>query len=244
MDDRTTLREAPLFEWEGGVARYRGRLVEHRDVTIAGLTLRLACMKDAADLLDETDYARRFLDHDVAPYGVELWPAAEMLAEHIAGDRALTAGTALELGCGVGLVSIVAAKLGWRITASDYEPTALAFAAYNAKINQAPIAEWMQLDWRNPPGDRTFDCLLAADVLYQLIDHQPIIDCIDALLAPNGSAFISDPNRGVADRFPLVAEASGLVVDTITLDVIHFAGKSREGRLFRVYRPARRRERP
>ena len=55
---------------------------------------------DAADLLDEPDYAKRFLDDDCAPYGLELWPAAVMLAEYILQNDSNHVGRAIEIGCG------------------------------------------------------------------------------------------------------------------------------------------------
>lgn len=107
----------PLLEWRGKVAHFRGRVVEHRRVEVAGMALQIAAMKDAAELLDEPDFGKRFMENDIAPYGVELWPAAVMLAEYVAatdggaGNRAATGPTrsAIEPGCGLGLVSIVMA---------------------------------------------------------------------------------------------------------------------------------------
>ncbi len=234
----------PLLEWRGKVAHFRGRVVEHRLVEVAGMTLQIAAMKDAAELLDEPDFGKRFMENDIAPYGVELWPAAVMLAEYIAatdggaGNRAATGPTrsAIELGCGLGLVSIVAAKLGWRVVASDHEQTALAFAAYNARLNDAPLDGLMPLDWHNPPTDRRFDCVLGADILYQLVDHRPILDCIRRLLTPGGMALIADPNRGVADRFAQTAGEAAYRVDLHPTGAVGPAGKLVDGRIFRLYR--------
>lgn len=227
----------PLLEWRGKVAHFRGRVVEHRRVEVAGMTLQIAAMKDAADLLDDLDYAKRFVENDVAPYGVELWPAALMLAAYIACDDDGLERTAIELGCGLGLVSIVAAKLGWRVVAGDHEPTALAFAAYNARLNEAPIAGLMTLDWHDPPTDRRYDCVLGADILYQLVDHQSILWCIDRMLAPDGVALIADPNRGVADRFSKAARDAGFVVEIHPASASRPCGGGIGGRIFRLYRP-------
>jgi len=205
------------------------------------MTLQVAAMKDAAELLDEPDFGKRFIENDIAPYGVELWPAAIMLAEYlIRHNQAIASSvgtrpvTAIELGCGLGLVAIVAAKIGWRVTASDYESTALAFAGYNARLNAAAVAEWMTLDWHNPPADRRFDVVLGADILYQLVDHGPILRCINRMLAPGGTALIADPNRGVADRFAQTAGEAGFTVDTVQCASPDIETRARGGRIFRL----------
>ncbi len=68
-----------LFEGRPGDLRFRGLPVHEEAVVVAGRTFRLAGLRDAADLLDQPDYAKKFVEEDRAPYGMELWPAAPML---------------------------------------------------------------------------------------------------------------------------------------------------------------------
>jgi predicted nicotinamide N-methyase len=203
-------------------------------VTVAGQTFDIACLDDAADLLDEPDYAKRFLEEDRAPYGLELWPAAIMLAEYILQHESNDGGRAIEIGCGLALVSMAAARAGWIVTATDNEPTSLRFARYNAGLNGAPIEAFEPLDWRHPPAGRRFDRVYAADVLYQLVDHEPVLHCLRALLAPDGLALVADPNRSVADRFAAMAEPHGFTVEVIPTAAPGSAGKRVEGRIFRM----------
>lgn len=223
-----------LFEWKNGAPFYRGLSVERREITIAGESFRIACLQDAADLLDEPDYARRFLDDDCAPYGLELWPAAVMLAEYLLQHETRGGGRAIEIGCGLALVSMAASRVGWRVIATDNEATSLRFARYNAALNDAPIDGYESLDWRNPAKERRFDRVFAADVLYQLVDHEPILHCLKALLSPEGVALVADPNRGVADRFASLAESHGFAVEVISAAATGPAGKPVQGRIFRM----------
>ncbi|MBI4719210.1 MAG: methyltransferase domain-containing protein [Planctomycetes bacterium] len=227
-----------LFTWEDGRAYFRGHSVEHGNISFAGLPFRIARLKDAAALLDEPDFAQRFVEEDRAPYGVELWPGALMLAEHILNGEDGHGRSALELGCGLGLVSLAAARKGWHITATDYEPIPLEFARYNAALNDAPVAAFELLDWNHPPVGRRVERIFGADILYQLVDHEPILRCIAALMAPGGSAWLSDPFRGVADRVAALAEAHGFQV--LLLPAIACAGSKEsaiQGRLFVLTRP-------
>jgi predicted nicotinamide N-methyase len=221
--------------WHDGNATFRGFPVNHRDVMVAGLSLNIASMSDATHLLDVPDYASRFLKADMAPYGVELWPAAIMLAEYIAAhDRAPR--RALELGSGLGFVSLVAARLGWNVVTTDHEPSAMVFARHNAELNAATNIEFQTLDWNKPPQTTLYARILGADILYQLNNHQPILKCLTELLEPDGVALIADPNRGVADRFSDLASSAGFSVEVIPATAPEAGGETRQGRIFRLTR--------
>lgn len=235
MQTKEQLESPDGIVGQGDSATFRGFPVDHRPVKVAGMTLRIASMRDATHLLDEPDCAKRFLDADMAPYGVELWPAAVMLAEYMARE---TDGPqrALEIGCGLGLVSMVAARLGWSVIAGDHEPSALVFARHNAQLNGMSEIRFMELDWNAPPEGLQFNRILGADILYQLNNHAPILRCLDRLLEIDGVALIADPNRGVADQFPQAAQSAGFRVDLISTTAEGPNGRPVEGRIFRVYR--------
>jgi predicted nicotinamide N-methyase len=268
--------EEPLFNRVDGVAHFRGLRVEDKAVTVAGRTFQIAGLKDAADLLDDPDFAKRFVEEDRAPYGMELWPASQMLADHILLGEDGANRRAIEVGCGLGLVSMAATIKGWRVLATDHEPTPLRFAKYNADVNHVCVAGYALLDWHNPAagnlsepqapargcassnptpkrrrgvkhppirppsagaGSSAFDRLFAADVLYQLVDHAPILGCIDHLLTPDGAAFICDPNRSVADRFASLASDRDWEVEVLTASTTFRTTGQVNGRIFLLRRP-------
>ncbi|MHC4696443.1 MAG: class I SAM-dependent methyltransferase [Planctomycetota bacterium] len=233
-------RDSPL-EWRDGEAFFRGLRVDHGTVDVGGRAFEIARLQDAADLLDDPDFAKLFVEDDIAPYGVELWPAAIMLAEHVVADDAPPGSEAIELGTGLGLVSIAAAAKGWRVLATDHDATSLRFAAYNAAINDVRIERFELLDWNNPPDQHRYKRVLAADVLYQLIDHAPILNCVDRLLARDGLAVIADPNRGVADRFESTAREVGFHVDIRRTSAPRSNGEQVGGRIFTLRRAGRSR---
>jgi predicted nicotinamide N-methyase len=204
-------------------------------VHATGRTFEIAGLKDAADLLDQPDFARRFVEDDVAPYGLELWPASVMLAEHILCGEEGNGKRAIELGCGLGLVAIAAALKGWQVTATDNDPTSLRFAQYNAAVNGADIASFEPLDWHDPPTERCFDRVFGADLLYQATDHAPILRCIHGLLAGGGTALLADPHRGVADGFESKARDQSFDVHLIPTAAT-IGGRQVRGRLFLLRR--------
>lgn len=221
-----------LLQWRDGAPYFHNARVEHRSASFGGRTFRLNVLKDAAELLDLPEFERRFIEEDRLPYGLELWPASQILSEMILADEPGDGRSAVELGCGLGLVAISASLAGWRVAATDYDPMALEFARVNAELNDVHVAEWSVLDWRTPPTDRRFDRVFGADILYELVSHEPIIACVKQLLAPGGVAMISDPHRGVADRVAHMARDAGLHCELRHGEAPNHLGQMVRGRVF------------
>jgi 2-polyprenyl-3-methyl-5-hydroxy-6-metoxy-1,4-benzoquinol methylase len=146
------------------------------------------------------------------PYWAHVWESAIVLAEELAaGDgRGLTL---LELGCGIGLPAIVAARRGFAATASDYEPDALEAVRHNAASNGAAGLAVRLLDWRDLPADLgTFDRVVAADVLYEKHHARALADVLGRTLAPGGLGLVADPGRARAAEFEPACRAARLTV--------------------------------
>jgi predicted nicotinamide N-methyase len=215
---------------------FHGVRVERRHIDIAGERFEVFALKDAADLLDLPEFGRRFLDDGIAPYGFELWPGAVMLSEWIATGKAGPPSEALEIGCGLALLSIVATRHGWKMSATDNDEHALQFAAINAQLNDVQLHHLGPLDWNYPPADRKFPFIVGSDVLYDADNFNPILRCVNTLLAEGGTTFFADPFRGVADRFPGLAEAAGFACETLLAQARMDSGRVIDGRIFRLRR--------
>jgi predicted nicotinamide N-methyase len=142
-----------------------------------------------------------------------VWESAVVLAEELA----LMDGAGrrfLELGCGLGLPAVVAARRGFAATASDYEEAALEGVRYNADRNGAASLAVRLVDWRRPPADLgRFDLVTAADVLYEKHHAVALAGMLAATLAADGQALVADPGRARAAEFEPAAAAAGLVVE-------------------------------
>lgn len=171
------------------------------EVALSAHTISLTTARDVDALVDGIS-SEEFRVDERLPYWAELWHSAVALSMMLEDDPVTVAGrTVLELGCGLGLSGIVAAHLGGRVTLSDFDAVALLAAELNAVQNGVGDAvRIMHLDFRTPPSDR-WDVLLAADVIYERRFIDPLIDCIDACLAPGGCMYLAEPNRSVAEDF-------------------------------------------
>jgi predicted nicotinamide N-methyase len=155
----------------------------------------------ADELIDEEDFDR----DERLPYWAELWPSALALARHLS-ERDLGRMRVIELGCGVGLPTILALVQGAEVLATDHYEAALDFTAYNVRTNLDLEPEVSVLDWREPDIGRigTYDLVLAADVLYERKNASALADLVPQLLAPGGEAIFADPRR---DEAPVFLEA-------------------------------------
>lgn len=140
------------------------------------------------------------------------WPSGRVLAEamstfDIAGKRIL------ELGCGLGLSSLVLQRRGANITASDHHPLAASFLEYNAALNGLPAIAYHDLPWAVP--DETlghFDLIIGSDILYER-DHAALLSRMMLRHArPDAEVVITDPGRGLSGPFTRAMAAQGYAV--------------------------------
>ncbi len=156
--------------------------------TVAGV--QIARPADANMLIDDDEFAAR---DEFLPYWAELWPSARRLAVVVAAAD-MRGRRVLELGCGLGLPSIVAARGGADVLATDWAPEAIAAAAANAARNDVAM-RCATADWRDTEAlasEGPFDLVLAADVLYETRHVAPLHALMVVL---DSEVWLSDPGR-------------------------------------------------
>jgi predicted nicotinamide N-methyase len=135
----------------------------------------------------------------VVPYWSVLWRSGVALARELDG-LALGGLRVVELGCGLAVPSVAAARAGAAVLATDASGEALELAERNAQANDARI-ETATVDWAEPEAlirRGPFDLALAADVLYERATVAPLLSLLPRL-APE--ALLADPGRPAADAF-------------------------------------------
>jgi predicted nicotinamide N-methyase len=148
-------------------------------------------------------------DHQVewaplAPYWSIIWRSGVALAREL--DVEPPSGLrVVELGCGLALPSIAAARGGAKALATDGDIDALALVERNAARNGVEL-ETMAADWGDPDElvERgPFDLVLAADILYERPSVAMLLKLLPRL-APR--AWVADPGRPAAGAFMEHAE--------------------------------------
>jgi predicted nicotinamide N-methyase len=172
-------------------------------VTVAGVRLELLRPSSPEALIDEEAFA---VD-EFMPYWAELWPAARALAEALPDVGGLRV---VELGCGLGLPSLVAAAKGASVTATDWSHDAIALLRENAARNGLLLGAEVR-DWRES-WDERFDLVLAADVLYERRNVEPVLDRLREL-AP--VALVALAGRPYEELFLQLAASSGKSIEHV-----------------------------
>jgi predicted nicotinamide N-methyase len=170
-----------------------------RPVDLPGGQVYVVRPADWDALRDEEGAAAR-----PVPYWARLWPSGHTLALALAAAPPGPGKRVLELGCGLGLPSIVAARGGADVLATDGSTDAVAFAAHCLALNELE-ATVARADWTED-GDLLvergpFDLILAADVLYTTANSDEAVRFLPRLVEPNGEVWLADPDRAGGRRF-------------------------------------------
>jgi predicted nicotinamide N-methyase len=153
----------------------------------------------------------------IAPYWSVLWRSGVALARELDGV-ALRGRRVVELGCGLAVPSIVAARASATVLATDSSADALTLVARNAQLNGVRI-ETATIDWAEPEElarRAPFDLVLAADILYEPASVDRLLSLLPRL-APE--VWLANPSRSAADAF-VERAANRWSIETRVRDVI------------------------
>lgn len=191
-----------------------GYQVRKLDVEVGAFRGRLRALSDRRQFFDPEGEAQRagICDASWSIFG-QLWPASQVLAETVK-TMDLRGRRVLELGCGLGLPSLVLQYRGANITASDHHPLAQEFLNYNAQLNNLPEIPYLDLPWDQVGVERErFDIIIGSDLLYEPNHAELLAGIIPHLAKPTAKVMISCPGRGYRNRFSRYMSAHGFVLE-------------------------------
>ncbi len=165
------------------------------------------------DLEALVDRNRLLRDSDIPepPYWAHLWVGSRALARHLASSpRRFT--SAVDIGCGVGLAGLVAARRGARTLFFDYAEPALHFARESLRYNGLD-ADFVVGDLRRPALKGHFDLCLAADTTYDPELQRALATFLSRHLAADGVALCAESVRNVDRGFADACHGHGLIVN-------------------------------
>lgn len=158
-------------------------------VTINGQTLQLFTPASIDRFIDPHDIMHNF------PLWAKIWEASGVLANYLTGLPPDPLKTMLEIGCGLGMVGIAAAKAGHRITLSELNPDALNFARANALANDCPTLPIERLDWNAPGLPDRYDYIVGSETVYKTEDIDSLDSLFDRYLNPGGTIVLAEGVR-------------------------------------------------
>ncbi|MGD8262306.1 MAG: methyltransferase [Desulfobacterales bacterium] len=132
--------------------------------------------------------------HDF-PLWAKIWQASWVLADHLAQRSVEPDKEYLEIGAGIGFVSIVGTTFGHRITLTEHNPDALQFACANAHINNCSHLPVFDLDWNQLNLKGQFDYIVGSEITYQREELKSLLELFKTYLKPTGKIILAAEMR-------------------------------------------------
>jgi predicted nicotinamide N-methyase len=164
-----------------------------------------------------------------------LWPSGQRMAERMA-LRPVTSERILEIGCGLGLSSLIAHRRGANVTASDCHPLTHAFLDENTRLNGLPPMNYRHGLWgtaavredglpvltsaQDDDVSGLFELIVGSDILYERDDEGTLAHFIAAHAAVVSEIWVVDPNRGNRAAFHKHMARAGFVLHEQVLDLM------------------------
>jgi len=126
------------------------------------------------------------------------------LDEH--SRRPLEGKSALDVGCGAGLLAEPLARLGAKVTAIDAAPELIKVARDHAR------RQGVEIDYRAAAVedlDGQFDLVTSLEVVEHVADPQAFVEALAQRLAPGGLLIMSTPNRTEWSKLLTITLAEG-----------------------------------
>ncbi|MFL6766077.1 MAG: bifunctional 2-polyprenyl-6-hydroxyphenol methylase/3-demethylubiquinol 3-O-methyltransferase UbiG [Sphingomicrobium sp.] len=142
---------------------------------------------------------------------VRLKYVRDMIDQHWQCDehvrRPLEGRSALDVGCGAGLLSEPLARLGATVTGIDAAPEVIAVARDHA------VAQGLAIDYRAADVldlEGQFDLITCMEVIEHVADPAAFVAALSKRLAPDGLLILSTPNQTSLSRLLMITVGEGL----------------------------------
>ena len=193
---------------------------------IAAEPVELYALAEAGKSIDAAALLRERVIAD-PPYWALVWTGARAIAAVISNMVLPAGGRVLDLGCGLGLAGLAAARRGAAVTFGDYLEEPLAFVRATLERSDAHDCDVRCIDFTRDDDHGRFDLILAADIVYDPAHYAPLALFLDRSLAPSGTILLTESLRADASVFLEGLLARGFVDDKRALWVMEDGRRER-----------------
>lgn len=176
--------------------------VRYQTIEFGDVDIHVKLLRDRQQFSDDEGVAERLgISSATWPLFGLVWASGEVLA-HLMFDYHLDGQRILEVGCGIGLTSLVLNHRQADITATDYHPKVEEFLLENTRLNHDRKIPFIRTGW----GDEEsalglFDLIIGSDVLYEREHVDLLSTFIEQHAKPKCKVILVDPGRGNHARF-------------------------------------------
>lgn len=206
--------------------------VRYQTVEIGPVDIHVRSLRDHLQYLDEGGVAEKLGISSAAwPLFGVIWPSGEVLA-HCMLDYDVRGKRILEVGCGIGLASLVLNHRLADITATDHHPEAGSFLERNVNLNQGNKIPFVRTGWDD--GEKklgVFDLIIGSDLLYENGHVESLAAFINLHARQRCDVVIVDPGRGHHARFSRKMNTLGYSLCQKKPDTVPYLEKPFKGRI-------------
>lgn len=186
--------------------------LSYQTIEFGKTDIHLCALRNKQEFHDPTGVAERagICSASWPLFGV-VWPSSLVLA-HFIDDFETDSKRVLEIGCGLGLSSLLLNKHCVDITATDYHPEVDKFLQRNALLNHDKAIAFERVDWADKgDGLGLFDLIIGSDLLYEDNHVELLANFIDAHSKPHCEVIVVDPGRGRKNKLSARMIKSGFI---------------------------------
>lgn len=172
--------------------RYRYQTLE-----FASTDIHLCTLRDRQQFDDPAGIAEKLgISSASWPIFGIVWPSSLALARFIDGYDT-GSKRILEVGCGIGLPSLLLNARSADITATDYHPEVGRFLARNTVLNDGADIAFERTGWADENDALgLFDLIIGSDLLYEDQHIALLANFINTHAKPTSEVILVDPGRG------------------------------------------------
>lgn len=168
-------------------------------------------------------------------FGV-VWQAGLALAEEMTRFP-ITGKHILEVGCGIGLPSLILQQRGANITACDYHPLTEEFLRQNTDLNGLAPIPFFNAPWLNPVVELgRFDLIIGSDLLYERNHPALLAGFLADHARPTCQILLADPGRNRCGQISAKLISQGYGCTEMPLEFGEPHRPSHRGRLLNFVR--------
>lgn len=171
--------------------------VRYQTIEFDSFDIHLCTLRDKQQFSDQLGEAESMgiSSAQWSLFGV-VWESSEILAREMQHFD-IKNKRILELGCGIGLSSLLLNERLADITATDIHPLAGQFLADNVRLNHGRKIPFLRAGWNDDShGLGRFDVIIGSDVLYERQHIELLASFILLHAQPNCEVILVDPGRG------------------------------------------------
>lgn len=176
--------------------------IKYQTIEFDNIDLHICILRDNQQYEDINDEAKNLgISSASWPLFGQIWPSSRVLATLMC-DFEIKNKRILEVGCGIGLASLILNHRLADITATDYHPEVENFLHRNSLLNNDKDIPFIRTGWNDHQDSLgKFDLIIGSDLLYERDNAQMLSSFINEHANKHCEIIIIDPGRGHQGKF-------------------------------------------